>query len=56
VFAIGLVSLAIGYVSDRLLAAGSALSWTWPLIGADALALMAIPCAFLAMRGARLVE
>jgi len=56
VFAIGLVSLAIGYVSDRLFAAGSALSWTWPLIGADGLALMAIPCAFLAMRAARLVE
>ena len=53
VFAIGAVSLAIGFVSDRLAAAGSSNSWTWPLMGADALALLAIPCAYLAMRSAR---
>lgn len=53
VFAIGAVSLGIGFASDRLAAAGSALSWTWPLLGADALALLAIPCAYLAMRSAR---
>lgn len=56
VFAIGMVSLAIGYASDRLVASGSAQSWTMPLMAADALALLAIPCAFLAMRGARLVD
>lgn len=50
VFAIGAVSLAIGFASDRLAAAGSSNSWTWPLMGADALALLAIPCAYLAMR------
>jgi predicted MFS family arabinose efflux permease len=52
IFAIGAVSLAIGIASDRLAAAGSAQSWTWPLLGADILALLAIPCAFLAMRSA----
>jgi predicted MFS family arabinose efflux permease len=56
VFALGMVSLAIGYTSDRLLASGSALSWTLPLLAADALAMMAIPCAFLTMRSARVTE
>lgn len=56
VFAIGAVSLAIGFASDRLAAAGSAHSWTWPLMGADALALLAIPCAWLAMRSPRVPE
>lgn len=56
VFAIGAVSLAIGFASDRLAAAGSAHSWTWPLIGADVLALLAIPCAWLAMRSPRVVD
>lgn len=56
VFAIGAVSLAIGFASDRLAAAGSAQSWTWPLMGADALALLAIPCAWLAMRSPRVPD
>lgn len=56
VFAIGAVSLAIGFASDRLAAAGSAHSWTWPLMGADALALLAIPCAWLAMRSPRVPD
>lgn len=56
IFALGAVSLAIGYASDRLVAAGSAHSWTWPLMAADALALLAIPFAYLAMRGTREVN
>lgn len=56
VFAIGAVSLAIGFASDRLAAAGSAQSWTWPLMGADVLALLAIPCAWLAMRSPRVPD
>jgi len=55
VFALGSVSLGIGYASDRLAAVGSAHSWTWPLLGADGLALLAIPCAWLAMRSTRSV-
>lgn len=53
VFAIGAVSATIGYASKYLAAAGSTHSWTWPLLGADLLALLAIPCVFAAMRGAR---
>lgn len=53
VFALGAVALGIGYASDRLAAAGSSLSWTWPLLGADLLALLAIPCAWLALRSPR---
>ena len=53
VFAIGAVSLGIGVVSDHLATSGAADSWTIPLIGADALALLAIPCMFMAMRGAQ---
>lgn len=53
VFTIGLVALGIGYASDLLLAAGSEQSWTLPIIAADMLALLAIPCAFLAMRSPR---
>lgn len=56
VFAIGAVSFAIGFASDSLVRAGSAHSWTWPLMGADALALLAIPCAYLAMCGPRAVD
>lgn len=56
VFAIGGVSLAVGLASDHLVAIGSTMSWTWPLLGADLLALLAIPFAFLAMRSARKVH
>ena len=56
VFAIGAVSLAIGFASDLLAAAGSAHSWTWPLMGADALALLALPCAYMAMRSPRTLD
>lgn len=50
IFAIGAVSFAIGFVSDRMVAEHAALSWTLPLMGADMIALLAIPCIFLAMR------
>lgn len=50
IFAIGGVSYAIGLVSDRMAAEGAPLSWTVPLFGGDMLALLAIPCAFMAMR------
>ena len=50
IFAIGGVALAVGYASDFLARAGSAHSWTWPLLGADALALLAIPLIGLAAR------
>lgn len=53
IFALGGVSLGIGVASDALLAAGSVQSWTWPLLGADALALLAVPFAWLAMRAPR---
>jgi predicted MFS family arabinose efflux permease len=53
IFAIGAVSFAIGFASDRLVAAGSAHSWTVPLLAADLLALLAIPCTWLAMRSPR---
>ncbi|MFM6949861.1 MAG: MFS transporter [Novosphingobium sp.] len=53
IFAIGLVSFAIGLASDRMVAAGLAHSWTLPLLAADALALLAVPCAMLAMRSPR---
>lgn len=56
VVAIGGVSLGVGLASDMLSDAGSPLSWTWPLLGADVLALLAIPCAYMAMRGARLED
>ena len=38
---------------DRLAAAGSGQSWTLPLLGADALALLALPFTWLAMRSPR---
>lgn len=50
IFAIGAVSFAIGFASDRMVAAGQPHSWTMPLIGADLLACLAIPCIYLAMR------
>lgn len=53
IFAIGGVALAVGYASDFLNRAGSANSWTWPLLGADALALLAIPLTAMAVRSAR---
>ncbi len=56
VVAIGAVSLGIGLASDHLAAAGSSHSWTWPLMAADALALLAIPFAWLAMRSPRVVD
>lgn len=40
----------------RVLAIGSTMSWTCFLLGADLLALLAIPFAFLAMRSARKVR
>lgn len=53
IFAIGAVSFAIGFASDRMVAAGMAHSWTLPLMAADALALLAVPCALLAMLSPR---
>lgn len=53
IFAIGGVALAVGYASDFMNRAGSANSWTWPLLGADALALLAIPLTAMAVRSAR---
>ncbi len=53
IFAIGLVSFAIGLASDRMVAAGLTHSWTLPLMAADALALLAVPCALLAMLSPR---
>lgn len=50
IFALGGVALAVGYVSDYLAKAGVANSWTWPMMGADALALLAIPLTWLAAR------
>ena len=50
IFAIGGVSFAIGFASDRLALAGASHSWTLPLIGADLAACLAIPCTYLAMR------
>lgn len=55
IFAIGAVSFAIGVASDALVAAGSRNSWTWPLLGADTLALLAIPLTWAAMRAPRAV-
>ena len=46
-------SLAIGVASDALAAAGSLRSWTWPLLGADVLALLAIPFTWAALRAPR---
>jgi predicted MFS family arabinose efflux permease len=56
IFAIGMVSYAIGLASDRMVAAGTPLSWTLPLIGADMIALLALPCAYLAMRSERITD
>lgn len=56
IVAIGGVSFAIGTASERLLAAGSPDSWTLPLLTADALALLAIPFTWLAMRSGRGVD
>lgn len=53
IFALGAVSLAIGVASDALAAAGSLRSWTWPLLGADVLALLAIPFTWAALRAPR---
>jgi len=53
IVAIGAVSYSIGLASERLVAAGSAHSWTWPLMAADTLALLAIPFTWLAMRSPR---
>ena len=53
IVAIGAVSYSIGLASERLVAAGSAHSWTWPLMAADTLALLAIPFPWLAMRSPR---
>lgn len=53
ILALGTVGLAIGMASDALVAAGSALSWTLPLIGADLLALTALPLLWLALRSHR---
>jgi predicted MFS family arabinose efflux permease len=50
IVAIGGVTLGIGFASDRLAASGSAHSWTWPLLGADAVALLALPFSYLAVR------
>ena len=50
IFAIGAVSFAIGFASDRMVEAGAAHSWTLPLICADLLACLAIPCIYFAMR------
>lgn len=55
IFAIGAVSFVVGTASDALVSAGSLRSWTWPLLGADALALLAIPFTWLAMRAPRAV-
>jgi predicted MFS family arabinose efflux permease len=48
IFAIGAVTFGIGLASDALVTAGSRHSWTWPLMAADALALLALPFAWLA--------
>lgn len=53
ILAIGGGALLIGVVSERLVAAGSAQSWTLPLLGADGLALLAVVFIFLAMRSPR---
>ncbi|MCZ8018713.1 MFS transporter [Novosphingobium sp.] len=53
IFAIGGGALAIGLASEWLLANGSARSWTLPLLGADAFALLAVLFIFLAMRSPR---
>ncbi len=50
ILALGTVGLGIGMASDALVTAGSALSWTIPLIGADVLALTALPLLWLALR------
>ena len=55
IFAIGGVSYAIGLLSDWMVANGAANSWSLPLMAADALALLAIPCAYLAMRSPRTI-
>lgn len=53
ILAIGGGALLIGLVSEHLAAAGSARSWTIPLLGADGLALLAVLFIFLAMRSPR---
>lgn len=50
IFAVGGVAMAVGYSSEFLASIGVAQSWTWPLMGADALALLAIPLTWLAVR------
>lgn len=56
VIAIGAVSLGIGMASDYLSGTASQQSWTLPLMAADALALLAIPCLFIAMRQPRVAD
>lgn len=53
VFAIGAISMGVGMASDHLSATGTALSWTYPLMGADTLSRPAIPSIYLAVRCAR---
>lgn len=53
ILAIGGGALLIGLASEHLAAAGSAQSWTLPLLGADGLALLAVVFIFLAMRSPR---
>ncbi|MCZ8170175.1 MAG: MFS transporter [Novosphingobium sp.] len=55
IFAIGGGALVIGLASEWLLANGSARSWTLPLLGADAIALLAVLFIFLAMRSPRVL-
>lgn len=56
IFAIGGVSYAVGLASDRMALAGMSQSWTLPLIGADLIAWLAVPCAYFAMRSSPAVR
>ncbi|MFM5955517.1 MAG: MFS transporter [Novosphingobium sp.] len=55
IVAIGGGALAIGVASQWLAAAGSSRSWTLPLMGADAFALLSVVFIFLAMRSPRVL-
>lgn len=56
IVAIGGGALAIGLASQWLAASGSARSWTLPLMGADAFAMLAVVFIFLAMRSPRVPD
>jgi predicted MFS family arabinose efflux permease len=53
VLMLGGLAALIGLASDRMLAAGSAASWTGPLLAADLIAALGIPCLLLAARATR---